>query len=656
MIAQVALPLPIPKTFTYRVPPALEPYLKPYVRVRVPFAKRSLTGFVVTVGQGQEDTSFKPVDISQVIDLVPVVDSGSFALCSWAASHYCTALGLTLKASFPLGADLERYLIVTAEGRDLLGVNGLRLKRAYAIAGKEKIWEYCHKGLLTVGDVFTGEPLEIRATPRSSRFSATLFLSDVENRCEYYLSLAMPALESGSNVLMLLPDHGVAGEHFHRVLKQRLGDRVVYFGSRTPAKRRAEVYLRLRKQGGYLVVGTRSCLFLPVNRTGLILVERPEDDGYRNDQTPQFNAVTMAGKQAELQKIPICYGSVSPPLDLMKGVEEGRIVPITRLPEKKQVETISLKKYRAGGGAPPELTDLVAGGLALNERIVIHTPLKDYAARLYCLSCHRPILCPSCDSAVSFRKEDNRLVCWRCGCQSVYDERCKHCGSALIGFGSTGAEHVVENISLVLPDARVVKMTGDVVRTEGVDGLIDTLNRPKTIVVGTQILSRFYDIGTTDRLILVGWEDFLRIAGYRAREYMYQTYCNLVDALRPAKVHLLGIAGVREPAEVLAMKGENFYREELERRKIAEFPPYLRLFLLKINAPNKTGAASAARRARGLLEEHGLQDSIIGEAMRFGARGSLTMLLKHQESLPEDLLYDLQRVRYLRIEADPSWV
>jgi hypothetical protein len=93
-----------------------------------------------------------------------------------------------------------------------LGVDGLRLKRAYALVGKERVWEYHRRGLIRVRDVFTGESLKQTGSSIPNHgFSAKLFMSQAESRREYYLSVALPLLESGLNVLMLLPDRGLAG-------------------------------------------------------------------------------------------------------------------------------------------------------------------------------------------------------------------------------------------------------------------------------------------------------------------------------------------------------------------------------------------------------------------------------------------------------------
>lgn len=657
MIAQVALPVPVFKTFTYRIPLPLEPFVQVRVRVRVPFANRMLIGLVVGIEEDQGACPFTPSDISEVLDLEPIVDPIGFNLCSWAARHYCIALGLALKASFLHGSDLERYLVVSAQGDDPLGIDGLRLKRAYSLVGKERVWEYHRKGLLRVRDVFTGESLKQTGSAISTHgFSAKLFVSQAESRREYYLSMALPLLESGSNVLMLLPDRGLAGGYFHRFFEDNLGERVLYFGSNLPAKRKGEVYCRTRNQGGNLVIGTRSCLFLPTHNTQLIIVERPEDDGYRNDQALQFNGVALATKLAELCGVPICYGSVSPPLDVMKGVEEGTIESVGCEPAKRPMEIAKAKRFRMGENPPQELMDMLAEGLSRDERIVIHTPLKDYAARLYCMSCHRSILCPVCESAVSFRRADNRLVCWKCGRQFPYHERCTHCGSELISFGSTGAEYMEEHIKSAMADVSVFKITGETVRNKDIGSLIGLMNGPRTIIIGTRILSKLYEIGPIGRLILVGWEDFMRIAGYQAREYIRQTYCNLIDTLRPAKVCLLTTGKAREPEEVLTMDGEDFYRQELEQRKSAEFPPYVRLFLLKIDSSNRAAALSTAKRLRALLEEQGIGGNIVGETVHPGEKGRLAILLKGEESLLEGLLPELMRVRHVRVEADPPWV
>jgi primosomal protein N' (replication factor Y) (superfamily II helicase) len=658
MIAQVALPVPIFKNFTYRVPLPLEPFIKTRVRVRVPFAKRSLIGVVVGIEEDQEDGFYTPSDISDIIDIEPFIDSAGFSLCTWAAKHHCIPLGWALKASFPLSSDLEKYLTINAEGDDHLGVDGLRLKKAYAIAGKEKVWQYCRQGLLRVCDVFTMDSLgSVDPSSNSTRgFSATLYLSQVRSRKEYYLSKVLPFLESGLNALLLLPDQGVAGDYLHRFFQEQLGERVLYFGSKTSAKRRSEVYFRLKRQGGLLVLGTRSGLFLPSHNLGLIIVERPEDEGYRNDQTLQFNAVAVATKLAELQNIPICYGSVSPPLDLIKGVEEGSVELVAGEIEDKPLEVGKIKRFTVGEKPPQEFIDIIEEGLSFDERIVIHTPLKDYAARLYCMSCRQSILCPVCESAVSFKKEDNSLVCWRCGRQFPYEERCTHCGSELISFGSTGTEFIEEYIRSSFADVPIFRITGETVKSKSLSQLVNALSKPRTVIVGTQILSRLYEVGPIGRLILLGWEDFLRIAGYRAREHIYQTYYNLIDALRPARVHLLTTGKTGEPEEVLTATREEFCKHELERRLTAEFPPYVRLFLLKVDSANKASAQSTAERLRALLKAHGLEENVIGESARPGERGRLTILLRGEGSALDDLLPELGKVRNVRIEADPPWV
>jgi primosomal protein N' len=104
------------------------------------------------------------------------------------------------------------------------------------------------------------------------------------------------------------------------------------------------------------------------------------------------------------------------------------------------------------------------------------------------------------------------------------------------------------------------------------------------------------------------------------------------------------------------MDGEDFYRQELEQRKTAEFPPYVRLFLLKIDSPNRTAALSTAKRLRALLEEHGMGENIVGETIHPGEKGHLAILLKGEESLLEGVLPELTKVRHVRVEADPSWV
>ena len=224
MIARVALPLPIDKTFSYALPNGMAPFIRPFSRVKVPFNSRSLVGFVLDTQEGDEE-GLKAV--TDLVDCVPLIDDTCARLCLWASSHYVTPLGLTLKYALSSSIKMEKYCRVKAKDSSLSHLDGLPLAKAYDALGKETILDYFHRSLIAFCDAFTGREIEPENAKKSAdAHRATLFLGAVEERMDLYLPLAADELEQGRNVLMLLPDHQLVGDFFYSSFARRFAGAV----------------------------------------------------------------------------------------------------------------------------------------------------------------------------------------------------------------------------------------------------------------------------------------------------------------------------------------------------------------------------------------------------------------------------------------------
>jgi len=322
MIVDVALPLPLQKTFSYRVPAPWETFARLLVRVKVPLGNRTLVGFVVAVTEGDEQ-GLK--DILDILDIFPLIGRATFELCAWASAYYLAPIGVALKYTVPSGLKVERYLSLKAKADAVRHLDGLTLKAAYAGEGKQAVWEYCSQGLVELRDALTDSPFgPLEENTVAPGYDARLLVAGVDKRKDEYLRLISENLEQGNNVLLLLPDAHTIGAHFHRFLTQALGKRVLWYTSSQP-KMQAETFFRARSGAECLILGNKSAVLLPVRRNALIVVERPEEDEYRNEEAFHFNAVKLAMKSAEMQGIPILLGSVSPPLELVKLAQEGAV-------------------------------------------------------------------------------------------------------------------------------------------------------------------------------------------------------------------------------------------------------------------------------------------------------------------------------------------
>jgi len=648
MIADVALPLPIDKIFSYAVPDVLAPFARPFLRVKAPFRTRCLAGFLLDVRDGPGE-GLKP--IQGLLDCVPLIDDACFELCKWASGYYATPLGLALKYALSLPSKIEKYRVLRTEEPSLIHLDNLTLKKACALTGRTRVLDYLNRSLAELTDIFTGKRAERRERPtgRDGGRRVALFLGGVEERLAFYASLISEELRHDRSVLMLLPDYQATGAFFFRSLSESFPGAVFWYGSSLPEKKKAEVYFRAGAEGGRLILGNKSCVFLPLRDNGLIIIERPEEDGYRNEEAFRFNAVRLAVRRAGIEGARAVLGSAAPPLEVLKRAADGLVDVVEGSPIKSP-SVSSMRGDRNRGRqsyVPDAMLGAVREALDQNGNVVVHVLRRCYAANLSCVECGRTFLCPTCGAAtLSYHKEGETLACNNCKGLFPYEERCSHCGARSIMFSEVGAEYLEARMREAFPDRSVFRVTGEAERLQDFRSLESVAG---SIIVGTHVLSKLYGL-RANLLILHGWEDLLKIGGYRAREKMFQGLTNLIDALRPQRL-LLYTRG--EPLALpLLFTPRQFYDDELAKRRAAEFPPYVRLVAVNVLKRGRRSGEQIVAAIERLTQDASLDCRMLGPIQVKGRYG-WRVILKGKGEAFSALLLSLYRLPGVHIEVDP---
>jgi primosomal protein N' (replication factor Y) len=658
MIVQVALPLPINKTFSYRLPDYMIAAVKPLSRVKVPFGTRSLIGFVVAfdeTGEGAEGLKA----IEELIDPIPLMDRDCYRLCDWASRYYVAPIGLALRYALPPAISIERYCEARAENGSGLPWACSGLKKAYSLLGRKAVYELLSRKTIRLYDLFTDSPVGGDGMEDDRvGFTASLQIGTVRNRLEYYCSRISEELQQERNCLMLLPDRHGAGEFFYRILAKRFPGAVVWYGGQMGTKKRAATYFSARNRRGQIVLGNKSAVFLPLRALGLVIVERPEEDQYRNEDAFKFNAVQLALQRARIEGVPLLLGSISPPVEVMKLVEEGGIElrQGSILPVPVILSAMREKYKRQPTGLQPEILDVIGETLDRNGTVAVHTFKGAYASGLNCSACGQAIVCPRCGSfSVSFRKEENKLVCGTCKNSETYTEVCPSCGSSFIRFFDVGAEYLEISLRESFPEASVVRMAGERDQRPSRPKGSGSSEGRGTIVVGTHVLSKLYGFHA-DILVLHGWDGFIRsgAGGFRTQEKMFQTFRNLLDALEPQRLLLSSFSG--EPLGLSSFLDlPSFYADELNKRKVAEFPPYERFFVVNILKRTEAAGSRVIKNIEELVTSKNLEHRMLGP-IEVKGRYAWRIVLKGNEETLSPLLSSLYRLPGVHIEADPLYV
>ncbi len=653
MIVDVAFPIPVAKTFSYVVPDTWEPFAKKFLRLKAPFHNRIQTG-VITEIRDNDGQNLK--EIHEIIDFFPLIDSALMELCAWASSYYATPAGAVLKYFLPPNLNIEAYLAVQSKKDETSRMNNLSLKKAVQLFGRETVFHYWKKNFITLRDFFIENPFLPIAEDKEKKIlhDNVLFIGHVRSRLDYYTEVISSQLNSGSNVLMLLPDHHAAGNYFKNVFSEKFGDKVLWYGSETKTKSRMETFFRVRNGEGYLVLGNKSCVFLPLCKPGLVIVERHEEDEYRNEEGFKFNAVMVAVKRASISGIPALLGSASPSMEMYYYAEKNkfRIIEKKWLLDESSQGKISVPDIFSSATFLEELTPIIKEKIENRGKIAVFTPRKNYGSHLVCHDCKAPFLCPHCESVLDYEKEIGFLVCPACGKSLPYQEHCGNCGSNIIRFSRTGAEYVEEKLKDIFPDLRIIKITGDSLKNE-IKQLKKASSDAPIVFVGTQSLSKLYNIHV-QTLVLLGWEELRKMGGYRSDEKMIQILMNLIDALTPDSISIF--MEKRNKIDINDyLESNRYYHEELHRRINADFPPFQRVFLVEIKTKSKDKGEKIIAAIRNIFQKAGIENALSGMLKEKKTQHKWKLILKGENAQLKDAVLDLYNLPGVHIEPDPLY-
>ena len=361
-------------------------------------------------------------------------------------------------------------------------------------------------------------------------------------KTEIYMTLAAETMSEGKNVLYLVPEIALSKQLEGR-LGNVFGDKVMPFHSgETPVRRAeisAEIHSIIKRQAlgsreSYLVVGTRSALFLPHENLGLIIVDEEHDCSYKQDSpAPRYNGRDTAIMLGTIHSCPVLLGSATPSLESLYNCKSGKY-GLTELDRKyhgapdAEVEIIDTlaerKKHGMRGSLSLKLVFRIEETLEKGEQAVILRSRRSYSPVLQCSGCGFIPKCPHCNISLSYHKASGKDVCHYCGYSRIHTGRCPECGGELAGLGA-GTQKIEEELSSAFPHARIARLDSDSARDRKYeDEVIRRFGNGETdILVGTQMVTKGFDFSGLSLVAVIGADSLLGQQDFRADEKALQT-------------------------------------------------------------------------------------------------------------------------------------
>jgi primosomal protein N' (replication factor Y) len=711
-VLRVALPVPLPGLFDY-LPPASGPEPVTGGRVLVSFGKRRMVGVVVGSAAASEVPREKLQAVEDVLDDgAALIDEKLLRLLHWCWQYYkrapgdvvCSALPPALRSSKGRLPDPPIYFRLTDAGIQRLEQPPGRAKIPYSMlqamaegpAAPEALvdigsrWRKTLSVLVEQGqvesvpapeerpDISPGPELIPDQAAAVNAIAADLgdfrchLLDGVtgSGKTEVYICLLEKVISEGGQVLVLVPEIGLTPQLLRR-FSQRLGLEPAVIHSSLSAGERLRSWEAARTGRAPLLVGTRSALFTPMPRLGLIVLDEEHDASFKQQEGFRYSARDVAVKRAAELGIPVVLGSATPSLESLRNARQGRYswhklreratrasLPSWRVLDLRQQETVN-------GLTRPAL-DAIGETLERGEQVMVFLNRRGYAPVLMCQSCGWYGECDRCDAHLTWHRSTGRLCCHHCGHQRRAPLMCPNCDAdALVGAGE-GTQQLEETLAQRFPDVPVLRFDRDRVSRKGVmDRQLEDVRRGDAcLMVGTQMLAKGHHFPAVTLVVIVNIDQAMYSADYRALERMGQMILQVAGRAgrsdKPGTVILQTLHPEHAALDVLLNRGyEDYAAQLLDEREMAGLPPAGYQALLRAEAHHKGMVEDFLRAAQRAFPEGGTRVfgpmPAIMERMDGRSRMYLVLLSDNRAALHSQIDRWLPLVRQMRLSRKIRW-
>ena len=690
-LCEVALPVPLRTTFTYAAPAAHGAAPASGTRVVVPFRNRAMVGVVVASAQAEERRD-RVREISEVLDAEPALTAPLISLGRWVASYYLAPVGEVFRSMLPPVVEVRavQELSRTAAGADYLR----ELEALEERTGDERAEAAILQAFVSTGEPLRAAPLrrlagggaaigrllgrgalEARVVARRRTRAAVEFESDApaewspdaprhalnpeqtlaldavradiaggafhvnllhgvtgSGKTEVYLGAIEAALAAGRTALVLVPEIALTLA-LSRLLDARLGREagVTVLHSALPDGERSAAWWAVRRGGARVVVGTRSAVFAPLERLGLIVVDEEQEASYKQEETPKYNGRDAALVRAKLESAVVVLGSATPSLESYQNARRGkyRLLELpTRVAQRPMahVELVDLRedfqRTHSTRALGERLRAAIAERLAKGTQALILINRRGYSWFQLCRSCGAAVQCRNCSIALTYHKQRGRLVCHYCAYSRPAPSACPKCAQKYMYFVGEGAEQVEEQLRAEFPKARIGRLDRDSVRTQQAyrEILGAFAAGELDLLVGTQMLAKGHDFHRVTLVGVVSADLALGLPDFRAAERTFQLLTQVSGRAGRGELHGDVLIQTHYPEHYAIQAGARqdyhaFFEKEAQFRRAMHYPPFAALANVIVRDGSLENAARWARQLATILgpeEERGLK--VLGPA------------------------------------------
>lgn len=562
--------------FSYSVPDELTQQIKVGSIVGIQFGNKTIRGVVGAISKKQEARDYK---LKKIISINSefIIPEKYIAIAMWVSEYYLCSLGEAISMFLPPVIKQPRVKI-----KDAI----LKNKKLNPLTHDQKnIFQKLSKQLSS-----------------SKKKPALIYGVTGSGKTEIYLHLAKKTIEFGKSVILLVPEIILTPQNIER-FEEAFSQDVVLMHSGLSKSDKYHCYKSFNSGEKKVIVGPRSALLVPNDNVGLIIVDEEQEESYKQEQNPRYDAVNLAEKISDKTNSLLVLGSATPRIETYykakSGIYElyklsGRYNTLT-LPTAEIVDLKDEIKRENFSPISEKLQKALSNVLKQKEQAILFLNRRGMATFVSCRDCGFVANCTRCEVPLiqHLDQTGNYLICHHCDKKAPLPHICPDCGSLKIRYFGSGVEKIELEIKKLFPKAKIMRIDSKVLRnhSEYEKFYRDFYDHKFDFVIGTQILAKGFDIPGVSLVGIISADVGLHIPHFRAAEKIFRLITQVSGRSgrrgKPGQT-IIQTYWPNSAAIKFAAKHDfdSFYDAEIEKRLEKNYPP--KTHIIRVLSEDKT--------------------------------------------------------------------
>ncbi len=564
------------EVFSYSVPENLIDKIQPGSLVDIPLGRQRIRGIVESLNK---QTTAAKYEIKPIISISAdfVLPKKYIDIAKWISKYYLCSLGDAVSLFLPPMMKIPRQ-DTSYKKQDTNKLTKIKLTE-----NQKAIFEQLKRNL----NKPTKKPALIHGVTGSGK-------------TEIYIELTKEALKLKKQVIILVPEIMLTPQTVER-FEEIFGGRICLQHSKLSRSEKYHTFYDFYSGTKPVMIGPRSALLVPNDNIGLIIVDEEQEDSYKQDQSPRYNAVRLAEEIASKSGALLVLGSATPKVETFYRAQSGEI-DIFNLSNRYNKElmpaatVVDLKdEIRAENFSPisTKLQEEITKTLADKNQVLLFLNRRGSATFVACRDCGHVILCHNCSIPMVYHlnEKENYLNCHHCDSRQVLPSRCPECNGLRIKYFGSGIDKIYTEIANLFPTSRIAKVDSKTItsKSDYQKFYRQFKNKELDIVIGTQMIAKGLDIPAVDLVGIISADTGLHLPHYRATEKSFELLTQVSG--RSGRQEKVGQTIIQtywpDSPAILAAKNHDyklFYNLEITERQKYNYPPFT--YLVRVVAEN----------------------------------------------------------------------